>query len=171
MRWKARATIPLMDEPATPPIPTNADLARVFHEIGDMLEVKGELVFKPVAYHKAADAIAHSPVEVAREYLAGNPPRIAGVGDAIAQKIEELARTGRMEFYDRLREEVPPSLVALLGIPGVGPRTVKQLHDELGVWVTPVICLAERSGDRRHPARQLELVDRLARSTAGEQCG
>jgi len=115
------------------PILSNGELARIFHEIGDMLEVKGEIVFKTVAYHRAADAIAHSPVEVSRAYLDGNPPRIAGVGDAIAGKIEELARTGHLEFYDRLREEVPPSLVALLQIPGVGPRTVKQFHDELGI--------------------------------------
>ena len=122
-----------MEAPETPPILSNGELARIFHEIGDMLEVKGELVFKTVAYHKAADAIAHSPVEVSRAYLSGTPPRIPGVGEAIAKKIEELARTGRLAFYDRLREEVPPSLVALLGIPGVGPRTVKQLHEELGV--------------------------------------
>jgi len=110
-----------MDAPETPAIPSNAELARVFHEIGDMLEVKGELVYKTVAYQKAADAIAHSPVEVSRAYLEGRPPRISGVGDAIARKIEELARTGRLAFYDRLREEVPPSLVALLAIPGWGP--------------------------------------------------
>jgi len=135
-----------MAAPETPPIPSNAELARVFHEIGDMLEVKGELVFKTVAYHKAADAIAHSPVEVARAYLAGQPPRIAGVGEAIAKKIEELARTGRMEFYDRLREEVPPSLVALLEIPGIGPRTVRQLHDELGVETLDDLRRAAESG-------------------------
>jgi DNA polymerase (family 10) len=114
-----------------------------------MLEVKGELVFKTVAYHKAADAIGHSPVEVSRAYLDGKPPKIAGVGDAIAKKIEELARTGRMDFYDRLREEVPPSLVALLGIPGVGPRTVKQLHEELGVETLDDLRRAAESGSLR----------------------
>ena len=138
-----------MDAPETPPIPSNGDLARVFHEIGDMLEVKGELVFKTVAYHKAADAIAHSPIEVARAYLDGKPPKIAGVGDAIAKKIEELARTGHMAFYDKLREEVPPSLVALLGIPGVGPRTVKQLHEELGVETLDDLRHAAESGSLR----------------------
>jgi DNA polymerase (family 10) len=138
-----------MDAPETPPIPSNGELARVFHEIGDMLEVKGELVFKTVAYHKAADAIGHSPIEVARAYLDGKPPKIAGVGDAIAKKIEELARTGHMEFYDRLREEVPPSLVALLGIPGIGPRTVKQLHEELGVETLDDLRHAAESGSLR----------------------
>ncbi len=135
-----------MAEPDTPPILSNGELARVFHEIGDMLEVKGELVYKTVAYHKAADAIAHSPVEVARGYLDGKPPRIPGVGDAIAKKIEELARTGRLAFYDRLREEVPPSLVALLEIPGIGPRTVKQLHDELGVETLDDLRRAAEAG-------------------------
>jgi len=112
---------------------TNGDLARIFHEIGDMLEVKGELVFKTVAYHRAADAIAHSPVEVARSYREGRPPKIQGVGQAISDKIEELSRTGRLAFYDRLRREVPPSLVQLLDVPGVGPKTVKILYETLGI--------------------------------------
>ncbi len=138
-----------MDAPETPPILSNGELARIFHEIGDMLEVKGELVFKTVAYHRAADAIAHSPVEVSRAYLDNQPPRIQGVGEAIAKKIEELARTGRMSFYDRLREEVPPSLVALLQIPGIGPRTVKQLHEELGIETLEDLRRAAETGSMR----------------------
>jgi DNA polymerase (family 10) len=128
---------------------SNAELARVFHEIGDMLEVKGELVYKTVAYHKAADAIARSPVEVAKAYLDGRRPRIPGVGEAIAKKIEELARTGRLEFHERLREEVPPSLVALLAIPGVGPRTVRQLHDELDIVTMDDLRRAAETGRLR----------------------
>ena len=138
-----------MDVPETPPILSNGELARIFHEIGDMLEVKGELVYKTVAYHKAADAIAHSPVEISRAYLDGRPPRIPGVGEAISKKIEELARTGRLAFYDRLREEVPPSLVALLEIPGIGPRTVKQLHDELGIETLEDLRRAAEIGSLR----------------------
>ena len=78
-----RAEVPLPTNEV--PLPTNGDLSRVFHEIGDLLEIKGELVFKTVAYHRAADAIAHSPVEIARAYRAGTPPRIAGVGKAISE--------------------------------------------------------------------------------------
>src|SRR5260221_11338479 len=100
----------------------NDDLARVFHEIGDMLEVKGELVFKTVAYHRAADALAHSPIDVPDAYRRGTPPRIAGVGQAISDKIAELVDTGRLRFYDRLRAEIPPTLVAMLQVPGLGPR-------------------------------------------------
>jgi DNA polymerase (family 10) len=112
---------------------TNGDLARMFHDIGDMLEVKGELRFKTVAYHRAADAIGRSPVDLITAYREGSTPKVAGVGPAISDKIKELATTGRMAYYDKLRAEIPPTLVEIMHIPGVGPRTVKQLHEELGV--------------------------------------
>jgi len=122
---------------------TNADLARIFHEIGDMLEVKGDLVYKTVAYHRAADAIAHSPVDVGAAYRAGVPPKIPGVGAAIGDKLAELSRTGRLAFHDRLRQEVPPALIDLLRVPGVGPRTVRLLYETLGI---------ENLEDLRHAA-------------------
>src|SRR6187455_2735623 len=112
---------------------TNGDLARVFHDIGDMLEVKGELVFKTVAYHRAADAIGRSPVDLVAAYRAGDAPAVPGVGKAISDKIAELATTGRMAYYDKLSAEVPPGLVDLLRIPGLGPKTVRTLWTQLGI--------------------------------------
>ena len=120
----------MTDEPAEL---TNGDLARIFHAIGDMLELKGELVFKTVAYHRAADAIGRSPVDIVSAYRSGTPPQIPGVGKAISDKLQELATTGHLAFYDRLRAEVPPSLVEVLRIPGLGPKTVRQLNQELGI--------------------------------------
>jgi DNA polymerase (family 10) len=128
---------------------TNGDLARIFHEIGDMLELKGELVFKTVAYHRAADAIGRSPVDVASAYRAGTPPHIPGVGKAISDKLAELATTGHLAFYERLRVEVPPSLVELLRIPGLGPKTVRQLHAELGIETMDDLRQAAESGALR----------------------
>jgi DNA polymerase (family X) len=119
------------DEPARQL--TNGDLARIFHEIGDMLEVKGELRFKTVAYHRAADAIGRSPVDLVAAYRDGDAPKIPGVGAAISDKITEIATTGRMAYYEKLIAEVPPSLVELLRIPGLGPRTVRQIWLELGI--------------------------------------
>jgi DNA polymerase (family 10) len=135
------------DEPA---LLSNGLLARIFHEIGDMLEVKGELVYKTVAYHKAADAIAHSVHDIAEGYRAGDPPKVPGVGAAISEKIRELVTTGHMAFYDRLRDEVPPALVELLRVPGVGPRTVKVLYETLGI---------ENLEDLRHAAEAGHLRD------------
>jgi DNA polymerase (family 10) len=131
------------------PLLTNCDLAAVFHEIGDLLEIKGELVFKTVAYHRAADAIAHSPVEIARVYRAGSQPRIPGVGKATSDKIAELATTGRLAFLDRLHAEVPASLVEVLAIPGLGPKTVKLLWERLGITTLDGLRTALDSGALR----------------------
>jgi DNA polymerase (family X) len=128
---------------------TNGDLARIFHEIGDILEVKGEVVFKTVAYHRAADAIARAPFDVADAYGAGDRRPIPGVGQAISDKIAELATTGRMAFHERLRAEIPASLVELLRIPGVGPRTVRVVHDALGIETLDDLRRAAEAGDLR----------------------
>jgi DNA polymerase (family 10) len=116
-----------------PPDLSNAELEAVFHEIGDLLEVKGELVFKTVAYHRAAEAIGRWPTGVAAAYRDGRPPEIPGVGKAIADKLAELAGTGRMAYHERLKAEFPATLLDILRLPGIGPRTVRQLHAELGV--------------------------------------
>jgi DNA polymerase (family 10) len=149
----------VIDEPTDEPTPapaddptdepadlTNGDLARIFHDIGDMLELKGELVFKTVAYHRAADAIGRSPVDIVSTYRSGNPPQIPGVGKAISDKVQELATTGRLAFYERLRGEVPPSLVELLRIPGLGPKSVRQLNAELGIETMADLRTAAESG-------------------------
>ena len=100
--------------PGPPAQPSNDELARIFHEIGNLLEIKGELVFKTVAYHKAADAIGHAPFDVAAVYAGGERRPSAGVGAAIGDKITELAPTGSRAFHDRLRAELPATLLDLL---------------------------------------------------------
>jgi DNA polymerase (family 10) len=112
---------------------TNDDLARVFHEIGDILEVKGEIPFKTIAYHRAADAIARASFDVPSAYAAGDRRAIPGVGQAIGDKIVEMAATGHIALHDRLRAEVPPGVVDLLRIPGVGPKTVRLVWEDLGI--------------------------------------
>jgi DNA polymerase (family X) len=135
----------ILDEDAV----TNGRLARIFHEIGDMLELKGELVFKTVAYHRAADAIGRSPFDVAGAYRAGDRPQIPGVGKAIQDKIAELVETGHMRYYDKLRAEVPPTLVELLRIPGLGPKTVRQLNADAGIATVEDLRSAAEKGELR----------------------
>ena len=112
---------------------TNTDLARAFHEIGDILEVQGEIQFKTIAYHRAADAIGRSPIDLVAAYRNGTAPKIPGIGQAISDKITEYVTTGRMAYLERLRSEIPASLVDLLQLPGLGPKTVRQLHIDLGI--------------------------------------
>jgi len=112
---------------------TNASVAALFHEIADVLEITGELPFNVGAYRRAADSIAHSPTDVLAAYRAGTPPRLEGVGKAIDEKLAELAATGRMADHERLVATVPPSLVTLLRVPGIGPRTAGDLWWALGI--------------------------------------
>ncbi len=132
-----------------PALLSNSALATVFHEIGDLLEVKGELVFKTVAYHRAAEAIGRSPVEVARAYREGRPPEIPGVGKAIADKLGELVTTGRLAYHERLLAEFPPTLLDLLRVPGLGPKTVRQLYTTLGIATLEDLRVAAESGRLR----------------------
>jgi DNA polymerase (family 10) len=127
------------------PLLSNGQLAQVFHDIGDLLEVKGELVYKTVAYHRAADAIGRSPVEVARAYRDGKPPAIPGVGKAIADKLAELATTGRSEYREKLLAEFPTTLLEMLRLPGVGPKTVRMIYRELGVKTVDELRVAAES--------------------------
>ena len=129
---------------------TNGDLARIFHEIGDILEVQGEIAFKTIAYHRAADAIGRSPVDLVAAYRSCNPPKIPGVGKAISDKIAELVTTGHMAYYERLRAEIPPSLVGLLEIPGLGPKTVKLVYEELHVETLEDLRQAAEAGTLRN---------------------
>jgi DNA polymerase (family X) len=131
------------------PLLGNEELARIFYEIGDMLEIQGELPFKIGAYRRAAESIAHSPVDIARAYRAGKPPRLQGVGKAIDEKLAELSDTGRMRYYERLRRDVPPHVVKLLDVPGLGPRTAGELWRQAGIGSIEALEEAARAGRLR----------------------
>ena len=129
---------------------SNAELARIFNEIGDMLEILGEVVYKAVAYRRVADAVERYPDDVAALYQRGEPPRIPGAGAALTAKLAELAETGRLEYHDRLREQVPDGLLDMLRVPGVGPRTVRLLHETLAIDSLDALRAAAESGGLRH---------------------
>jgi DNA polymerase (family 10) len=128
---------------------TNGELARIFNEIADMLEILGEVVYKAVAYRRVADAVERWPEDVAARFRAGDPPRIPGAGAALSAKLAELAETGRLEYHERLRAQVPAGLLDMLRIQGVGPRTVKLLHDALGIGSVEELRAAAESGSLR----------------------
>lgn len=112
---------------------TNQEFAKIFMLIGDLLELKGENVFKISAYRKVADTIANLPEEVATLWKEHRLREVPGVGDAIEGKIEELLTTGRLNFLERLEEEIPPDLITLLELPGIGPKTAMLLYKHLGI--------------------------------------
>ncbi|MEP6470096.1 MAG: DNA polymerase/3'-5' exonuclease PolX [Chloroflexota bacterium] len=128
---------------------TNAELARVFREIGDMLEIAGEVVYKSVAYRRVADAIERYPEDVASLYRRGAPPKLPGAGPALSTKLAELSETGALGYHQKLRDQVPDGLLDMLRIPGVGPRTVKLLHAERGIDSVDALRTAAADGQLR----------------------
>ncbi len=109
------------------------NVAEILVEIGILLELKGENPFKTRAYTNAARTL-ESLTEPLTTLVAENRlAEIKGIGDALQQKITELVTTGKLKYYDDLKASVPPGLVEMLGIPGVGPKKVKALHDKLGI--------------------------------------
>jgi DNA polymerase (family X) len=113
---------------------TNAEVAKVFDEIADLLEMKGENQFKIRAYRQAARTIKKLPSEVERMVRNGDSLQdIPGVGEAIAKKIDDLVKTGHVKVHDELRTEFPQGVLDILAIPGVGSRTAMRLYTELGV--------------------------------------
>ena len=113
---------------------TNAEVAKIFSELADLLEMKGENQFKIRAYREAARTIKHLPWEVERMVGEGqNLEEIPGVGEAIARKITEIVNTGHLGIHDELRKEFPAGILELLAVPGIGPRTAMRLHREAGV--------------------------------------
>ena len=111
----------------------NSEIARVFTDIGDLLELKEENVFKIRAYQKAARAIEHLPVDVEQLLKEEKLREVPGIGEAIARKIDELVTTGHLKYYEELKTEFPAGLSTLLDVPGIGPKTALLLSRELGV--------------------------------------
>ncbi len=129
---------------------SNGEMARIFGEIGDMLEILGEVVYKAVAYRRVADAVERYPDDVAGLFRRGEPPKLPGAGAALTAKLGELAETGRLEYHERLRAQVPDGLLEILRIPGVGPKTVRLLSTELGIDSVEALRAAAEEGRLRH---------------------
>lgn len=108
-------------------------VAEILVEIGVLLELKGENPFKTRAYANAARALEQLSEPLAKVIAEERLGEIKGIGSALQQKITELATTGRLEYYEDLKASMPPGLMQLLEIPGVGPKKVKAMYEKLQV--------------------------------------
>ena len=108
-------------------------VAEILVNIGTLLELKGENPFKTRAYLNAARALETTNESLGTLVAEHRLGEIKGVGEALQKKITELVTTGKLAYYEELKASVPPGLVAMLEIPGLGPKKVKALHDELGI--------------------------------------
>ncbi len=110
------------------------EIAAVLTDIATLLELKGENPFKTRAYQSGARLLeGMAEDEIARRVEAGTLEEVKGIGEALAQKISELHRTGKLEFYEKLKATVPAGVVDMLSIPGLGAKKIRALQDKLGV--------------------------------------
>lgn len=124
----------------------NSEVADLFSEIGDYLEIKGE-EFKPRAYRRAARNIESLSEDIETIYDRDELSKIEGVGDALEDKIREYLETGELEFYNRLNAELPVAVDSLTRVEGLGPKSVKALYEELGVQTLEDLESAAEAGD------------------------
>ena len=113
---------------------TNAEIARIFKEYADLLEIKGENPFKVRAYRNAArtiENIGKSLEELVKEGY--DLTRLPGIGSDLSQYIQEIVTTGKFSKLQKLKKQIPPSLVDMLSIEGLGPKRIKTLYEKLGI--------------------------------------
>ncbi len=125
----------------------NADIAAIFDEIADLLEIQGANPFRVRAYRNAARTVGDFGRDLAALVNKGQAlPKIPGVGDDLAGKIREIATTGRCAALEQLHKQLPAAVTELLRIPGLGPKRVKALYDALHVDTPEALREAAQSG-------------------------
>jgi DNA polymerase (family X) len=123
----------------------NAAVARILGQIGDLLELKGENPFKIRAYRNAADIVAHAAEQV-RDLDVAGLRAWEGIGKDLAVRIHEIAATGDCAVRQELLQQYPVTLLDVLGLQGVGPKTAARLFQELGVASLGDLEAAARAG-------------------------
>ena len=150
------------------PLPKNPELAERFELLADLLELEGADAFRLAAYRRAAARIRESAVSVAQLALDGKATRLSGIGGTIEAKIVELAQTGDLAALAKLRDRIPPGLVEVMHVPGLGPKTARKLWTELGVTSATELREAAEEGRLRAiaglgPKTEQNVIAHLAR--------
>jgi len=129
----------------------NFEIAKILKEIGEYLEMEGE-AFKPRAYQTAGKAIEELADSLSEIYKKGGLKaleEIPGVGVSIAEKIEELLKTGHLKYYENLKKKTPVDLSQLTMVEGVGPKIIKKLYEKLKIRNLEDLEKAARAGKIR----------------------
>ena len=158
---------------------TNLEIARIFAQIADLLELKQESTFRVNAYRKGSRALESLVEDVQAVAARGELRKIGGIGASLAEKIEEYLRTGRIEYFDELSKTLPPGVSDLMTIPEVGPKTALLLYERLGITDIDGLERASRAGKVRELPRLgakieqniLQGIERRRQQTARQPLG
>jgi DNA polymerase (family 10) len=134
-----------LDERNEPTMDAKA-VARVLDDLGTLLEIRGENPFRCRAYHAAAQAVGGLTDDLPEMLADGRLAQVPGIGQTMLDKITRLLTTGRLDEYEAMLRETPTGLIALMRVPGLGPKKVRALHDELGIRSLEDLKAALREG-------------------------
>ena len=127
----------------------NRFVADILYQIADLLDVKGEIFFKTRAYRIAAQTIEVLDEDIATVSNENRLQSIPGIGEALAKKITEIVETGKLEYFEKLKKEIPAGLLTLLELQGLGPKKVSALYKNLGITTIEEIRNACTKGKLR----------------------
>ena len=128
---------------------TNREIADLFERIADMLAIRGDNVHRIAAYRRASESIRGLSRDIKIIAAEGELTSISGIGATLAQKIEELLENGTLTFYEKLSQDVPPQLVELLRVEGLGPKRIKMVYEQLGIMTLEQLKDAAQNGQLR----------------------
>lgn len=111
----------------------NYEIAKIFDEMGDILDFLGENPFRVRTYKRASQIIYGLPDDVEVLFKSGKLSEIKGIGESILAKVEEFLRTGKIHQYEELKAKIPPGILELLNIPGIGPKGLKTIYENLHI--------------------------------------
>lgn len=153
----------------------NADIAALFEEIADLLEIQNENPFRIRAYRNAARQVESMGVALADMVAKGEDlTELPGIGDDLAAKIKEIVETGHCQALEKLRKQVAPSVTELLKIPGLGPKRVRILYDQLKVKTSEQLAKLAKAGRIRELAgfgakTEQTILEAMAAHVTGQQ--
>lgn len=158
---------------------TNREIADIFETIADMLQIKGENPHRYLAYSRAAETIRELPRDLHSIAAEGTLTDLPTIGKTLADKINEMLDTGQLQFYERLKNEIPPGLVEIMHINGVGPKKAKLFWESLEITTVEQLKAAAESGKLQNLPKMgakseqkvLEGIEALARRTGRSPLG
>ena len=127
----------------------NRQLADTFTLIANLLEIKGEVIYVTLAYRKASESLLALPRDAREFWKEGKLREIPGVGKAIAEKIDELLNTGKLQFLENLKKEIPEELATWLAVPSLGPKKVAMIWKTLNITALADLEAAAKDGKLR----------------------
>src|SRR5215211_5219220 len=127
----------------------NTEIAAALDELGTLYELDGAISYRVIAYREAARVVRDSPLVVADLARKGRATELPGIGKTLEAKIVTLLDEGSIPQADRLKEKFPPSLIEVTNVPGLGARTARRLHDELGIATLDQLKEAAEAGRLR----------------------